>query len=434
MVELRSRPLFLELDLSSEQGRALLRSVSDRYGPKIVDAAGLASRIFMLRSPWAPGLRFVGAETKKRVTIEDGCTLLPISLSGSGEALEEAFVSCIGEGVDRLAQIEWPGDVTIVSSVSEIRDRVWPAAISSIEQAIVAQNLPGDVPLAWVTAKPLNSWTPSANARDMLVPADWCLRRATDGIRLPPRSALSVGVAAGPTFDWAASRAVLELIERDAACLWWSGGKRGKAIRLDHPGMVGITQLVANLRQNANDRALWMLDITTDIGVPVVVALSCGTDGRQLAYGLASRFSIEDAMRAAILELCQTELAILLAVVKQTEDGEDKLLPADRAHLARHFAIDANACELLHPNGVQLASRAAEPGSELGTIGDALGRAGVEVAFVELTRPEYGIPVVRAVAPGLQPMPYELVTERLRRAIVEFGGGTRYTGGIPLIV
>jgi ribosomal protein S12 methylthiotransferase accessory factor len=110
------------------------------------------------------------------------------------------------------------------------------------------------------------------------------------------------------------------------------------------------------------------------------------------------------------------------------------LLPADRAHLARHFAIDANACELLHPNGVQLASRAAEPGSELGTIGDALGRAGVEVAFVELTRPEYGIPVVRAVAPGLQPMPYELVTERLRRAIVEFGGGTRYTGGIPLIV
>jgi hypothetical protein len=31
-------------------------------------------------------------------------------------------------------------------------------------------------------------------------------------------------------------------------------------------------------------------------------------------------------------------------------------------------------------------------------------------------------------------MPYELVTERLRRAIVEFGGGTRYTGGIPLIV
>src|SRR6185437_8860482 len=263
MVGLRSRPLFLELDLSSEQGHALLRSVSDRYGPKIVDAAGLANRIFMLRSPWSPGVRFVGAETKRRITIEDGHTLLPISLSGSGEALEEAFVSCIGEGVDRLAQIECSGDVTVVSSLSKMRDRVWPAAISSIEHAIVAQNLPDDVPLARVAAKPFNSCTSSGNAWDKLVPADWCLRRDADGIRLPPRSALRVGVAAGPTFEWAASRAVLELIERDAACLWWSGGRRGKAICLDHPGMVEVAQLAANLRQNANDRALWMLDITT---------------------------------------------------------------------------------------------------------------------------------------------------------------------------
>jgi ribosomal protein S12 methylthiotransferase accessory factor len=434
MVGLRSRPLFLELDLSSEQGHALLRSVSDRYGPKIVDAAGLASRIFMLRSPWSPGVRFVGAETKRRITIEDGHTLLPISLSGSGEALEEAFVSCIGEGVDRLAQIECSGDVTVVSSLSKMRDRVWPAAISSIEHAIVAQNLPGDVPLAWVAAKPFNSCASSGNAWDKLVPADWCLRRDADGIRLRPRSALSVGVAAGPTFEWAASRAVLELIERDAACLWWSGGRRGKAICLDHPGMVEVAQLAANLRQNADDRALWMLDITTDIGIPVVVALSCGADGRQLAYGLASRFSLKDAMRAAILELCQTELAILLAIIKQAEDGEDKLPPADRGHLARLFAIDASACALLHPDGVRPPSRAAGPAAELGAIGDALERAGVDVAFVELTRPEFGIPVVRAVAPGLQPMPSELVTERLRRAIVEFGGGTRYTGGIPLIV
>jgi ribosomal protein S12 methylthiotransferase accessory factor len=434
MVDERLRPLFLELDLCLEQGRALLQSVSDRYGQKIVDAAQLASRIFMLRSPWAPGLRFVGAETKRRVAIEDGRTSLPLSLSGSSERLEGAFVACIGEGIDRLAQIECPGDVELVSSLSGVRDRVWPAAVSSIEQAIAAQNLPRDVTLAWVAGEPLLSSPPSENAQGMLIPADWCLRRSADASRLQPRSALSVGVAAGPTLEWAASRAVLELIERDAAGLWWNGGKRGKLVRLDHPGMVEIAQLVASLRQNANDRALWMLDITTDIGIPVIVALSCGTDGRQLAYGLAARVSVVDAMRAAILELCQTELAILLASIKQTEGGEDRLLPADRAHLTRHFAIDASRCDLLHPDGVRPTCQIVEQVSELGTIGKALRRAGVEVAIVDLTRPEFGIPAVRAVAPGLQPMPSELVTERLHRAIVEFGGGSRYTGGIPLIV
>ena len=55
MVELQTRPLFLELDLLSEQGRALLQSVADRYGQKIVDATKLAGRIFMLRSPLARG-------------------------------------------------------------------------------------------------------------------------------------------------------------------------------------------------------------------------------------------------------------------------------------------------------------------------------------------------------------------------------------------
>ena len=58
------RPLLLDVDLMSEQGRALQQSVAALYGSKIVEAATIARRMFLLRSPWAPGLRFVGAETK----------------------------------------------------------------------------------------------------------------------------------------------------------------------------------------------------------------------------------------------------------------------------------------------------------------------------------------------------------------------------------
>jgi len=335
MIEPQARPAFLEIDLTSEQGIALSRSVSDRYGPEIVRAASLASRMFLLRSPWAPGLRFIGAETKSRLLNGDGSAQASFSLSGSGEGLEEAFVSCVGEGIDRLAQIECPDDVTVIASLPEIADRVMPSAIAAIEQDMVGQALCKATPLAWVSGKLLDSGPDLDGDRSVLLPADWCLRRTAGELCLKPRTALSVGVAAGPNFEWAASRALLELIERDAASLWWMGGRRGKAVPLDEPAMVKIARLVEHLRQQTNDRISWLLDITTDIGVPVIVALSCDRDGRQLAYGLAARLSIAEAARAAILELCQTELAILLAKIKRLENGEEGLLPTDRAHLER---------------------------------------------------------------------------------------------------
>jgi ribosomal protein S12 methylthiotransferase accessory factor len=240
-------------------------------------------------------------------------------------------------------------------------------------------------------------------------------------------------VAAGPTFDWAASRALLELIERDAASLWWNGGRRGKAVPLDHPAMAEIQRLIGTLRQHAHDRVSWLLDLTTDIGIPVIAALSCDTDGKQLAYGLAARLSLEDAARAAILELCQTELAILLAHIKRMEAGESSLSSTDRAHLERGAVIRADRCELLHPLGHCPTQSERTIGPELPAIASALSRCGIDAALVDMTRPEFGIPVVRAVAPALQPMPSDTVTDRLQHVLKDCGGGERHTGGATLI-
>lgn len=432
MTEAQARPAFLEVDLTSEQGLALQRAVSDRYGPKMVEAARLASRMFLLRSPWAPGLRFVGAETTPQPL--EGTAGVSFSLSGSGELLEEAFVSCVGEGVDRLAQIERPGDIATVASLPEVTARLPPEAAAAIERDMADQALPETTPLAWVRGRLLEGEHAFDGCSDVLLPADWCLRRAAGEPRLKPRTALSVGVAAGPTFDWAASRALLELIERDAASLWWMGGRRGRAVPLDDPAMAEIARLAGALRQQAHDRASWLLDITTDIGIPVVVALSCSENGRQLAYGFGARLSLVEAARAAMLELCQTELAILLAEIKRAEIGEEQLPLVDRAHLERDRMIRADQCELLHPLGVR--SMHDEPADELAEfskIAAAMAAGGIETALIDMTRPEFSIPVVRAVAPTLQPMPSAIVTDRLRRECGNCGGGERYTGGLALI-
>ncbi|WFU16563.1 YcaO-like family protein [Bradyrhizobium sp. CB3481] len=434
MVQMQARPAFLEVDLTSAQGAALLSSVSEKYGPKIVEAASLAARMFLLRSPWAPGLRFTGAETKRAFGGE-WSTEVSFSLSGSGETLEDAFVSCIGEGIDRLAQIECPGDIAAFGRLAEIADRALPTAIVALGQDMTQQALPVTTPLAWVSGKlfDTNFNADRGGGRDVLLPADWCLRRAPGQQRLRPRTALSVGVAAGPTFDWAASRALLELIERDAASLWWIGGRRGRDVPLDHPATTEIRQLIGTLRQDSRDRTSWVLDLTTDIGIPVIAALSCDADGKLLAYGLAARLSLEDAARAAILELCQTELAILLAQIRQAENGEDNLPPEDRAHLERGAAIKADQCTLLHALGCHLTPPADVVGPALPAIASAMARCGIEAALIDMTRPQFGIPVVRAVAPALQLMPSNTVTDRMRHAFEDWGGGSRYTGGTPLI-
>ena len=61
-----------------------------------------------------------------------------------------------------------------------------------------------------------------------------------------------------------------------------------------------------------------------------------------------------------------------------------------------------------------------------------LAEAGIEVALVDQSRPDFGLPVVRAIAPHLQPMPSQIVTRRLQTALTETGGGARFTHGVPL--
>ena len=61
--------------------------------------------------------------------------------------------------------------------------------------------------------------------------------------------------------------------------------------------------------------------------------------------------------------------------------------------------FDAKGCALLYPLGCPLAQDVSIKPSKLSATATALGRVGIATALVELTRPEFDIPVVRAVAP-----------------------------------
>jgi ribosomal protein S12 methylthiotransferase accessory factor len=199
--------------------------------------------------------------------------------------------------------------------------------------------------------------------------------------------------------------------------------------------MAAAVPLLKALRQDSRERATWLIDITTDIGIPCLTAVSCDGRGRDVACGFAARLSPAAAARGAILEMCQMELALPIVAAKRRERGDLGLNDTDRRHLARALAIDAARCELLHPVGVPRRDSGqahADADAELDTLRTAFARRGIEAALIDLTRPELAIPVVRAVAPHLQLMPCGMHVERLRRAISTAGGGERWTLGIPI--
>jgi ribosomal protein S12 methylthiotransferase accessory factor len=417
----------IDIDFNSASGSALLATLSDRHGNRIAQAARLPTRLFLLRSPWAAGLRLVGGQADSAGL--PGLLQTSFNLAGSAASLEDALAACIGEGVERLSQIEQPGDVQVECSIDEADRQIMPVAKGCIEELFDRSQLPRSTRVAWIRGSLLSG------SSEVLLPADWSLRRPGTRRLAIPGGALSTGCAAGPSFDAAAARALLELVERDAASLWWIGGQRPRPLALDGAAMVAGARLLVALRQGCSSRASWLLDITTEVNIPCVAAVSVDDAGRGLACGLAARLTPEEAVRAAVLEMCQMELASPIAAAKLRERGPEALNETDRRHLARAAEIDAGTCQLLHPLGAPRRlwiPPASGSGGDLAVLRDTFACRGIEAALIDLTRAEFGIPVVQAIAPGLQLMPCEMSTDRLRRVMASTGGGRRLTGGIAL--
>lgn len=426
---MHERPLFQMIDFDNAQGAALVEELAAEHGPALAAARVHASRIFAMRSPVAPGLCFVGAQAAHRWT-EGAVAAEGVSTIGGATNLAGATAGALAEVIERLSQFERPGDVVATGPIETAGARL-AADGDLLMPTIDVEGTARDAGVDWVRGHDL------ATGVEVRLPADWVLRRQNAGPLTMPGTALSTGVAAGRTFADAALRAVLELIERDATALWWIGGRRGRAMSLAGDAVADAARLLRSARaERRDDRPAWMIDVTSDVGVPTVVAISTAPDGRRMARGMAARLALDEAASAAIVEMCQSELGLLVTEAKLEQRGAEALNAVDRLHLARADAIDAGHCELLHPVGVPRQHRhpdAAGAEGELGRLGALLAVAAVGVTLVDLTRAEFGLAVVAAVAPRLQRLPSDVRTVRLSQVIAETGGAAHWTGGLALL-
>lgn len=396
---------------------------------RLLTAASRFARVFELASPDAPGLVSFGAQFDPALADPLHAGSPMVGVSGVGASLQEAFQGCIGEAIEYLSQLQSGSDALLETSSEQAVAGLGSPALELVAELSKRRTRP-DKALSWFRA------IRSGDGRAVLLPADICVRRPLSQRDFPTPFPMSIGSAAGPSRDAAALHGLLELIERDAASLWWRGGRFGRPIPPQHEAGVMADGLLRQLRQAASARRrTWLLDITTDIGVPCVAALSCRPDGSGFAFGLSARVRLEAAARAAITELCQIELADAVIATKRSERGDASLNAQDRTHL-RRSQINADRCALLQPMAApaaHLVIDATEAGVIFDLIVERLKGLGIETYRIDLTRQHFAVPVVRVVAPGLQLEPSGIATARLRDAIATTGGGATYTGGVALI-
>jgi ribosomal protein S12 methylthiotransferase accessory factor len=411
-------------------GYAHTDASAHRHQASLLRSAAKLKRLFQLRAPDASGLVFFGGEADPSMLGEELSEHPIAGLAGSGLSLRKAFEACVGEGVEYLSQFDANGSVLEAGTLDQRASGLDCASRNFLATTLRHVGITSDEELSWISVSRV------CDGKMVHLPVDICLRRSKETRNFVAPFKLGIGCAAGASFEDATLRALLELIERDAAGLWWRGGRRGRPISAESKAARGGANLIEKLRQSNDSRISWLLDITTDIGVPCAAAISSLRDGYGFACGLAARPTMTGAVRAAIFEMCQSELAHAVVETKRCEAGEAALSEADLRHLRRRTSINTRTCELLRPAGApnrEYEREGQDRERGLRAIVERVKLLGFEPFAVDLTRPIFDIPVVRILTPGMQLAPSEIVTERLMQAVSETGGGQVHTGGVPLL-
>ncbi|HEV8582708.1 MAG TPA: TOMM precursor leader peptide-binding protein [Thermoanaerobaculia bacterium] len=242
-------------------------------------------------------------------------------------------------------------------------------------------------PVEWVSA-----WSLTSGGRKWL-PAAYCYY----DVPLPPEHrfcrADSNGCAAGSCLEEAILQGFLEIVERDAWALWWYNRAPRPGVRLDsfrEPYLVALREWFARL-----GREVWVLDVTTDFGIPVFVAVSREVPHRagDLILGAGAHLDPAVALVRALTEVNQFLPGFLAGRPRQ-------ILSADPGDAASYLLPDPSRPS----RGAEDFPVLTRPDlrDEVELCVDRARRCGLEVLVVDQTREEVGLPVVRVVIPGMR--------------------------------
>lgn len=244
-------------------------------------------------------------------------------------------------------------------------------------------------------------WTPvwSLSGRRRLLPTGSLYYGAPREVAPASVRADSNGAAAGSSLEDAILQGTLELIERDAVALWWYNRTPMPGVDLATFGDPWLDEMTGHYA--GLGRTMWVLDLTSDLGVPVFVALSrrLGDGPEQIMLGFGAHLDPRIAVRRAVTELNQ--------LLPWTMSGRETTDP-DANRWLREATVAGHPYLLRDPRvrprvlaDFDLTHRA-DVCDDLNVLSRSLADQGLELFVLDQTRADVDLPVVKVIVPGLR--------------------------------
>ena len=329
--------------------------------------------------------------------------------NGKGATPEQAKASAVMEAMERYSAEQRESDEVAYGTMQQIRDSGMPY----VEPAdlILPARIMGMVESAEI------AWTSCYDilrGEDVWVPACAVFYPYYPDGDLQLFRFHTNGIAAGNTIEEAILHALFEVIERDAWSIAESFNRTNADVIIDDPDSVP-----GRLLKNFNDAGIEinLKDLTTDVGVTTIGASSDDVrtkDPEMLDIGVGTHLNPEIAAIRALTEVAQSRtthkhgLKVNAELQKRTREmGYEKVK-------------EANALWYNPSKEKKKLSDMKDEATEyvLDDIEIVLGKlmdAGFDrVIIADLTRPEIGVPTVRAIIPGMEVSTMDSEREGLR--------------------
>lgn len=348
---------------------------------------------------------FGGIETDGRVLLHGAAGVS----HGKGMTDAQSRASAVGEAIERYCGVYTGLEDRRTATWAEIGDdAVHPAVLLQVSEAQLRGRDEWNrshSAFAWVP-QPFREereleWTPAwsfTEGRFKSLPTAFCFYGYPLADDHEFCRADSNGNASGSTIEDAILQGFLELVERDSVALWWYSRARRPAVDLDAVD----DAYAAGLRRAYGElgRELWALDVTSDLGIPVVAAVSRRVDGgpEHVIQGYGCHFDPAIALGRALTELNQ-----MLAIGQGdpgARDPDNERWFADATIENQPYLVpDPSAAHVPVPRD---RSWSANLRDDVESCVEIVAEHGMELLVLDQSRPDVGVPVVKVVVPGMR--------------------------------
>jgi ribosomal protein S12 methylthiotransferase accessory factor len=328
---------------------------------------------------------------------------------GKGSTAEQGEASALMEAIERYSGIFQGDEIRVTRRFTDFA----PGAAVSPNDVLLfseTQYRGGLAPImghdVTPTAPPFDpsaeiEWSPVWSLRDecfKYLPTSLLYFFHTGGSAAGYIHADSNGCAAGNTIEEAIVQGFLELVERDSYAIWWYNRLQRSELdlnRFDDPYVRDLKAQLAN-----TGRRLWVLDITSDLGIPSFVALSHAVQNGHdfVEYGSGAHFDPRIALLRALTEVNQFLSIGLMGARNAAPSSREGATPF---YLRDHTYLTPNGHSPARPDRSSNFGGLDKREQVMACMKLAKGH-GLDFLVLDQTRPDIEVPVVRVIVPGLR--------------------------------